>query len=323
VLDSVGTAADFGGFITDRFFFTPKVSLIAGVRYEDYEAKYSNQLVSGVVTTFRAVSHPTSPHASLVYEPSAEQTYYVSWGRSVTPVGSGIVGTATPISGTNAAFAPDIGTTWEAGAKFGLFKDRLSVNGALFHVDKDNAKQTDPVSGEISSQSSQKQRIQGVELGVTGQITKAWTVNAGYTYLDTKVEQDLVCAGTPIVCIANPVTTGTPVLQVPPNSGYVWTSYRLEALLPGLSVAGGATYQDKYHVRYTTTGTGSAIALTKDAQVPYTFSLDALIQYEKNHWRASLNAYNLTNRLNYSQSFGNRATPAQGRTFLVALGYTF
>jgi catecholate siderophore receptor len=323
ILNSSGTAADFGGFITDRFFFTPKLSVIAGVRYEDYEAQYSNQLVSGVVTTFKAVSHPVSPHASLVYEPNAEQTYYVSYGQSVTPVGSGIVGTATPISGTNAAFAPDIGTTWEAGAKLSLLKGRLGVNGAIFHVDKDNAKQTDPVSGEISSQSSQKQRLQGVEIGVTGQLTKMWTINAGYTYLDTKVVQDLVCAGTPIVCIANPVTTGTPVLQVPPNSGYVWSSYRLEALLPGLSVAGGATYQDKYHVRYTTAGTGSAIALTRDAQVPYLFTLDGLIQYEKNHWRLSLNAYNLTNKRNYAQSFGNRATPAQGRTFLVAVGYSF
>ena len=323
ILNSAGTAADYSGFITDRFFITPQLSVIAGVRYEDYEAQYSNQLVSGMVQTFKSVSHPTSPRVSVVYEPNAEQTFYVSYGKSVTPVGSGIVGTATPISGSTAAFAPDEGTTWEAGAKFGLFKDRLGVNGAVFHVDKDNAKLTDPVSGEISSQSSQKQTIQGVEIGLTGQLTKAWAINAGYTYLDTKVRQDLVCAGTPIVCVNNPITTGTPVLQVPPSSAYVWTSYKLEALLPGLSVGGGATYQDKYHVRYTTTGTGSAMVLTRDAQVPYLFSLDGLIQYEKGRYRISLNAYNLTDKLNYSQSFGNRATPAQGRTFLVGFGYTF
>jgi catecholate siderophore receptor len=241
----------------------------------------------------------------------------------VTPVGSGIVGTATPITGSTAAFAPDEGTTWEAGAKFGLLKDRLSVNGAVFHIDKDNAKLTDPVSGEISAQSSQKQTIQGVEIGLSGQLTRAWTLNAGYTYLDTKVRQDLVCAGTPIVCVNNPVTTGTPVLQVPPNSAYLWTSYKLEAWIPGLSVGGGASYQDKYHVRYTTAGTGANLVLTRDAQVPYLFSLDGLIQYEKGRYRLSLNAYNLTDKLNYAQSFGNRATPAQGRTFLLGFGYTF
>ena len=88
-------------------------------------------------------------------------------------------------------------------------------------------------------------------------------------------------------------------------------------------MAGGATYEDGYHVRYTTTGTAPNLVLTRDAQVPYLFTLDALIQYETHRWRVSLNMYNLTDHLNYSQSFGNRATPSQGRTFLVSAGYSF
>lgn len=323
IVDSAGTASDFGGFVTDRFFFTPQVSVIAGVRYEDYEAQYGNVLISGVKQSFKAVSHLTSPHASLVYEPSDQQTYYASYGRSAVPVGSGIVGTATPISGTTSAFAPDIGQTYEVGAKFGLLHDRLGVNGAYFHVTKNNAKLTDPTTGEISAQSSQKQRIQGIELGVTGQLTKAWTLNAGYTYLDTEVSEDLACTGTPLVCAANRVTTGTPVLQVPANSAYIWTSYKLHHWIPGLSVGGGASYQDKLHVRYTTSGTGAAMVMTRDAIVPPTFSLDALVQYEAKRWRVALNAYNLTDKVNYAQSFGNRAAPAQGRTFLLSAGYSF
>lgn len=323
ITDSAGTAADYGGFVTDRIWVSPHVSLIAGVRYEDYEAQYGNTLINTTKQLFKSVSHLTSPHASLVYEPSDEQTYYVSWGKSATPVGSGIVGTATPISGTNSVFAPDLGETYEAGAKFGLLNGRLGVNGAYFHVNKDNAKQTDPTTGEISAQSSQKQRIQGVELGVTGQVTMAWTVNAGYTYLDAKVTQDLTCAGAPLVCVPNPVTTGTPVLQVPVNSAYVWSSYKLNAWVEGLSVAAGATYQDKLHVRYTTSGVGSAMILTRDAMVPPTVSLDAMIQYETGRWRVALNAYNLTDHLNYAQSFGNRAAPGPRRAFLASFGMSF
>ncbi len=323
ITDSAGTAANYAGFVTDRFFFTPTVSVIAGVRYEDYEAAYGNQLINTARTSFKAISHLTSPHLSLVYEPGEEQTYYLSWGRSATPVGSGIVGTATPIAGTTQAFEPDKGETYEAGAKFGLFHDRLGVNGAIFQVTKDNAKLTDPTTGEISSQSSQSQRIQGVELGLTGQITKDWTLNTGYTYLDTKVTEDLVCVAAPLVCMANPITTGTPILQVPKNSAYAWTSYRLSDFAPGLSVAGGVTYQDGYHVRYTSTGTAPNLTLTRDAQAPEFLSLDALIQYEVKSWRVSLNAYNLTDRLNYGQAFGNRAAPAQGRTFLLTMGFSF
>ena len=161
------------------------------------------------------------------------------------------------------------------------------------------------------------------KLKLTGQVTPDWSVNVAYTYLDTRVRQDLVCAGSPLVCYDNPITTGTPVLQVPANSAFVWTSYKPRWLLRGLAVAGGFTYQDGYHVRYTTTGTAPNLVLTRDAQVPSTFSLDGLVQYEVKRWRVALNLYNLTDRLNYAQSFGNRAAPAQGRTAIVSVGMSF
>jgi catecholate siderophore receptor len=323
VIDSAGFATDYAGFLTDRLYLSPRLSVIGAVRYDDFAAWYSNLLISGARQTFKTRSRLTSPRVSGVFEASDRQTYYVSWGRSATPVGSGIVGTATPVSGTTAAFAPDIGETLEAGAKFGLLHDRLGLNGAVFHVRKDNAKQTDPTTGEVSSQSSQKQTFDGVEIGLAGEVTRGWTINAGYTYLATKVTEDLTCAGAPLVCVANRVTTGTPVLQVPANSAYVWTSYKLSAVLPGLAVGGGIIYQDGYPVRYTTTGAGAGLVLTRDAQVPDTVSLDGMIQYEGQGWRVAVNAYNLTDRINYGQSFGNRAAPSAGRTVVLSFGKTF
>ncbi len=325
IINSYGVGDDAGGFITDRFFLTPQLSFIGGARFEQYDAEYDNVLISGVTQKFETHNFFVSPRFSLVYEPRASQTYYVSYGKSVTPVGSGIVGTATPVAGATQAFDPDQGETWEAGAKFSLWSGRLGVDTAYFHVAKANAKQTDPVSGEVSSQSSQKQTIQGVELGLSGKITQDWSINAAYTYLDTEVRQDLAFAtvGRVLRGFVNPITTGLPILQTPENSAFVWSSYRLRALLPGLAVAGGFTYQDGFVVRYTTVGTAPNLTLTRRALVPDTFSLDGVIQYEHAHWRAALNMYNLTDRLNYAQSFGNRAAPAQGRTFLFSLGYTF
>ena len=327
ILDSIGSGADYAGFITDRLYFTPQISVIAGVRYEDYKAEFRNLLVNGTQPGFHSDAHLTSPRASIVYAPSPAQTYYVSYAKSASPVGTAIVGSATPISGATQAFAPDEGETYEAGAKVAFLQGRLAFDGALFHVDKANAKQTDPVSGNIDAQSSQKQTIKGAELGVVGKLTSDWSVNLAYTYLDTRVRQDLVCAlpvgNTPGQCVNNPVTVGTPVLQVPENSAFVWTSYRLSRLLQGLTVAGGFTYQDGFHVRYTTTGVAPALVVARDAFVPATFSLDGVLQYERGPWRGALNGYNLTDRLNYAQSFGNRAAPAQGRTFLVSVGRTF
>ncbi len=325
ILNSVGDGTDYAGFITDRLFLTPQVSIIAGARFEEYDATYTNVLVSGVTQSFQSDNAFVSPRVSLVYEPTPDQTYYASYGKSVTPVGSGIVGTATPVAGATQAFDPDEGETYEVGAKFSLMGGRLGFDTAYFHVDKSNAKQTDPVSGEISSQSSQKQTFEGVELGVTGKITQDWTVNAAYTYIDSTVRQDLSIVAVNGVSrgVPNNATTGLPVLQVPENAAFVWTSYRLNKVLQGLSVAGGFTYQDGFVVRYTTLGVAPNLVVTRRALVPDTFSLDGLIQYEHRPWRAAINFYNLTDRLNYAQSFGNRAAPAQGRTFLFTVGYSF
>ena len=324
ILNSYGTADDAAGFVTDRIWFTPTVSLIAGARYDVYHADFNNLLISGATQSFANTSHLVSPRASLVWEPSASQTYYVSYGKSSTPIGTAIVGSATPIASTTQAYAPDEGETYEFGAKGALFGGRLGWDAAYFHVNKANAKQVDPSSGEINAQSSQKQTFEGIELGLNGQVTRDWSINVAYTYIDSRVRQDLACTTTvPIRCFNNPVTTGTQVYQVPKNSAFVWTSYKFERWVPGLSAAGGFTYQDELHVRYTTTGTAPNLVLTRDAVAPSTFSLDGLIQYETKTWRLALNAYNLTDRLNYAQSFGNRAAPAQGRTFLATVGYKF
>ena len=327
ILQSQGLSDDAGGFLTERVYLTPQVSVIAGARIERYDATYANDLVSGVRQSYATHSTLISPRFSLVWEPRADQTLYASWGKAETPVGSGIVGTATPIAAATQAFDPDQSETFEFGAKTGVFGGRLTLDAAYFHVDKGNARQVDPVSGDISAQSSQKQTLQGVEAGLTGKLTSDWSVNIAYTYIDSRVRQDLACttatATVAARCYPNPYTTGQPVLQVPETSAFVWSSYRLRSLLPGLSVAGGFTYQDGFVVRYTTTGIAPNLVLTRRALIPDTFSLDGLIQYETRRWKVALNAYNLTDKLNYAQSFGNRGAPAQGRTFLVSAGVRF
>ena len=48
--------------------------------------------------------------------------------------------------------------------------------------------------------------------------------------------------------------------------------------------------------------------------------MDATAAYEFDKtWRAQVNVINLADRLYYSQSFGNRATPAPGRTVIFSV----
>ncbi len=85
VLLTSGTTSrswDVGPFISDRVWLTHRLSLSGGVRW-DYYSVHGD--ASG--TIFNAPSKFASPRAALLWEPTEHQSYYFSFGRSVTPFG--------------------------------------------------------------------------------------------------------------------------------------------------------------------------------------------------------------------------------------------
>ena len=51
--------------------------------------------------------------------------------------------------------------------------------------------------------------------------------------------------------------------------------------------------------------------------------IEGEISYETDSYRVALNAYNLTDELNYGSTFSTRAVPLSGRTVLVSVGTRF
>jgi catecholate siderophore receptor len=342
---SDGEAADFGGFVTDRLWLTPKLSVIGSLRLDRYEADFTSVVPSGAATRLDADANLFSPKASLVYEPSDTQTWYLSWGRSETPQGASVVGAGTALALTTKDLAPEVSTSLEAGAKIGLRGGRLSLTASAFDVRKNNATQTDPATGFLQAQSGERQEVRGLELGLTGRVTARWNVSANYAYLDAKIRESFVnCvvptstsgAPTTVVCpmgvtapipVRNPAAIGQQVAFVPKHSASVFTSYDLDDLVPGLSAGGDVTYQSRLNVGYTAVSASYAdrgnLVASRLPQVPQNVTVDAFVAYRFGAYRVALNVYNLADRLNYTQVFGNRAIPAARRTFILSLGATF
>jgi len=311
VVTSSGDATDLALFATDRLWFTQELSLIAGARIDTYRANYNSVTVASVPITFKSPSFLFSPRASLVFEPDQNQTYYFSWGKGSTPIGTSVVGSPTPIASTAAAaLRPDKSENLEVGAKFGLFDGRLGLAGSLFQVTKSNALQTDPNTGMVVLQSSQRQRVQGFEASATGEVLPHFNLTAAYTYLNPVVTYD----GT------TPFNIGKQITFVPKNSVSVWGDYNAsELVLKGLSVGGGVVYQSNLFNAFTAPNPAT-YPLGRIVRIPETVELDAVAAYQFDPvWRAQVNLNNITDRLNYSQSFGNRGTPAPGRTVIVSL----
>jgi catecholate siderophore receptor len=325
------TARDVSVFFSDRFWFSPQWSVKAGVRAQWYE--FDQQQTNFVAATtnpdvlastnfvpLSSNSQFTSPSLSLIWEPSATAMIYVSYATSATPPGitvsNGSV-IAAPGAGNSISpkdLDPEKNTSYEIGARVQIIPERMLLQAAVFDVKKNNAKEIDPLSNALIT-SGDSQEAKGVEIGLGGNITRTWGYNFTYAYTDAETTFS-----------SNPGNIGKQVIYVPKNAASLWSTYNFEGALVGLQAGLGVTYQDR--VLLANTGYNPAVGTTAAttanfSQAPSYVSLDAMASYAFDRWRLSVNAYNLTDELYYSQVNGNRVVPAPGRYFVGTLGVAF
>ncbi len=323
VFDRSGEGTEVGLFASDRVWFTPELSVLGGVRWTWFENSFRQP--NALTTTAPIVPHPIfrdsegdfwSPKVSVIWEPTKSQTYYVSWGTSASPAGAFVTNALNPIANNSVGGAVEENETWEAGAKFSVLDDRLGLTAAVFQVEKNNAIVPDQDNPGSVVATGEEQRVRGVEFGISGQVTRAWTVNTGLTFLDSEILYNPAQTGN------NPVKEnqykGNKVGGVPDTAFSIWTTYNLsESFIPGpgrWTIGGGILYQsDMFSVNNS----------ANQYIIPELFSLDAMVSYELDGWRLAVNGYNLTDELNYDASFNNRAIPSAGRSAIFSVGKKF
>ncbi|MDJ0389351.1 TonB-dependent siderophore receptor [Roseomonas sp. E05] len=293
----------FGLFLSERMWLTPELSLIGGLRWTRYQVDYTAGTPGAAPsTTIDADVSVVDPRASIVFEPTKNQTYYFTYSTSSTPPGSYFTTFPAAVNQYDPDLDPERNTLYELGAKIGLFDGRLGLYGALYQIEKENAAETDAATGLISL-TSDKQRNQGIEIGLTGRVTPAWTINANYTAMDSETTQSETAAN-----------VGKRVAYVPEHAASLWTTYDLNRGQPwNLTLGGGITWRSQVYLNAANT-----------AEAPANFAFDALISHQINdNLRLQVNGYNLTDALNYEAVFGNRVVPSAGRTVLVSLAASF
>ena len=342
---SEGDSTDAGIFLTDRLWLTNTLSMIGSYRVDLYTAKLNSLFFNNTSSEIKVSPTLRSPRLSGVWEPSDDQTYYLSWGRSQTPQGTSVVGAGAALAATTKDLAPEDSEIWEAGVKARIPRTNLSATASVFDIKKDNALQTDPATGFLQAQSGERQEVKGIELGLTGSLRPAWILSAGYTYLDARIKESFTnCAvptsnvGTPsgIVCpvgvttafpVLNTIAVGQQVTFVPKHSATLFTTYDLSNWIDGLSIGGDVMYQSELFLGYTPRSVSftdrSTLTASRIAEAPENVTIDAFVSYRRGAYRFAINGYNLGDRLNYTQVFGNRATPAPGRTIVFSVGASF
>jgi catecholate siderophore receptor len=345
VASTDGDALDVAAFITERLWLSERFSLIGSLRVDRYEADFSSVAPNLAITRIEANSTLYSPRVSAVFEPSDSSTWYVTWGRSETPQGTSIVGSATALATATGDLAPEVSTALEAGAKVGALDGRLVLTASVFQVKKSNAVQTDPGTGFLVAQSGERQEVRGIELGLTGDLKPNWSISANYAYLDAEIKESFVncvvpgsTSGTPanVVCpvgvaapipVLNTVAVGRQVVFTPRHSASLFTSYEFTDGLAGLSIGGDVAYQSKVNLAYTPVSASfsdrGTLVASRLPEAPENLTFNAFAAYRWDRYRIAVNVYNLADRLNYAQVFGNRAVPSPRRTVVLSLGAAF
>lgn len=286
-------ARSAGIYAVDEITLTPHWKVMAGLRYDVFDAFFRNREVAfadGRTDT------AWSPRAALVFLPTAMQTYYVSYGTSFNPSAEGLA-----LAANNADAEPETNQSVEIGAKWELLRNRLSLRGAAFHVVKDNARTTDPATGIQENEG--KQRVRGFEAEVVGTILPRWNIFAGYTYLNSRIlEAKDVASGIPV--------EGKRGINVPEHTASLWTTVDIG---DRWQVGGGAVFVDRRYANNINTN-----------KVPSYARGDATVAFRPfSQFELRMNILNVSNELYFDQVAGGQAVPGAGRTFLFTGTLTY
>jgi catecholate siderophore receptor len=231
--------------------------------------------------------------AGAVFKPKEEGSIYAAYGTSLSPSLEGLsYGTA------NTAIDPEKTYTFEAGSKWELFKSRILLTGAVFRVEKTNAR-TPGLPGEPPQVLDGRQRVEGVELSASGRVVRGWQLFAGYTFLDSEIVESNTAA-----------EIGKEILNTPRNSLSLWTTYDTPWKL---ELGGGARFVGR---RF-----GNNI---NTRQVEGYWLLDLMASYPlARHVDLRLNVNNLTDEYYFDRIGGGHLVPGAARTVTLSTSFNF
>ncbi|MGB3847162.1 MAG: TonB-dependent receptor [Sphingopyxis sp.] len=367
--NSYGDTRNLAIYAFDTLEISPMFEVNAGVRYEN------------VRTVFRADT-VTTPAAGATYTRGAEQisdenlfsyrfgavfhpvenvSLYAAYGNAKTPTSATVragcgLPAAVPGSADPCAVAPEKARTFEVGAKAELMNKKLLLTAALFRNERTNFRtpSNDPAAPNSLQVLDGKSRVDGLALGITGNVTPEWAIFANYTYLDSEVRQSVsdfclanpgpILPTPPATAITNPCANsvaipdpqrGDRLIQTPKHSGSLFTTY----VFPfGLQIGYGLTYQGKF-----ATNQRNLLQRTQFMVDDYLIHR-AFVSYDfKNGLVAQLNVSNLTNEDYYTgvrnnvgavttaangtvsggAVTGGWATPGDARSAVFSLFYNF
>ena len=288
--DNRGRATIAAVYVQDQVQLSQKWQAVVGLRYDNFDMDFTDRRGAGV--NIETSDDLVSPRGGLIYKPVDNLSLYASYSMTYIPRSGAQLASLTL---TNAAFDPEEFENVEVGAKWDV-SPALSVTAAVFQLDRKNIIIVDPNDPAVSLLVD-GQRTEGVELGVSGQVSDSWSIQGGYAYQDGHLTEQ-----------ASLFPGGRRLAQLPEHVASLWNRYDFS---PAWGAGLGVIYQSEMYA-----SADNAVTLPSftrvDAGVFYTLS---------ERLRMQLNVENLLDERYYPNAHNNNnITP--GSPLAVRVGVT-
>ncbi len=291
---------DVAWSLFDTLKFTPQWELTGGVRYDHLNESYLDRGPK-TPSAFARTDDEASWRLALVYKPLPYASFYAGYGTSYNPSIQGVADGAGnyALTTTTANLPPEEDISYEIGTKWDVLDQKLSLTGALFRTDKTNGRFVDPSSAGSVYTLGGKQRVQGIEVDVAGNLTNAWKVFGGYVYMQSEQLNG-----------PRSSSPGGTLPNTPNQTASLWTTYDLP---DNFTVGTGFNFVDQ---RY---------ALVNDVNsAPSYWIQSAMIGYTVNkNVHLQLNVTNLWNDEYIDLVGAHQVVPGAGRTIIFTTSFKF
>jgi catecholate siderophore receptor len=334
------------GYLYDTVELDRQWQIVGGIRVENYDVEINGAGIPGVASgTFSQTETTVGGKVGIVYKPVREGSLYASYGVSHLPPGSylsnpdisrtgdgafpGFVGGADPVELHN----------YEVGAKWDFFNGKLSTTAAAFHTVKKNVAYGGLHTAAVPAVgwpgrtiAYGEQVVDGIELGIAGNLTEHWKVFGGATWLQSERRHGALVdswgrvqgngsdytSATPPTATANTISTDGDELALTPNFfANLWTTYDVTKYF---TVGGGIQYVGESWIGRT----DDALRIIKNGRygkVPDYFLVNLYASYDlTDNVELSLNVDNVFDELylttaNWNGAWGYLGPP---RTYWLA-----
>ncbi|WP_297572036.1 TonB-dependent siderophore receptor [uncultured Deefgea sp.] len=293
------TADTVAFYLQDMIDLTPHWKVLLGARYDHFKAETTNESFTKLPAAPNTgrTDNVWSWRTGLIYQPTAVQSYYVSYGTSFNPSAE-----AYSTDPKSALTDPEKNANYEIGAKFNLYDGRLALRTAIFRTEKTNERQTDIEPGVVKPYLlSGRRYTDGIELEAAGQLSADWQIFAGVALMDPVIAE-----------ITNPqrkYQEGNMPDNAPRYTANLWTTYQIDG---NWKVGGGFNAMGK---RYTN--------LDNIVNLPGYVRWDAMAEWSHRDVSVQLNVYNLFDTDHYEGLYQGFTLPGTKRSARLSASYKF